>query len=63
LNIWGCDTDELAVKIARINLMLKYPKINFKPNIFNIDSLALNSIFSNKIQKDYFDLILTNPPR
>lgn len=62
LNIWGCDSDELAVRIARINLMLKYPNDDFLPNIFNIDSLALNSIFSNKIQNDFFDLIVTNPP-
>ena len=43
--------------------MLKYPNIDFQPNIFNEDSLILNSNFSNKIQNDYFDLIVTNPPR
>jgi len=54
-NIWGIDIDPIAVKIARINLFLRYSQ-EFRPNIFN-----LNALDSDDLPKA-FNLIATNPP-
>lgn len=64
LNIWGADLDEMAVKIARLNLMIKYKNINFEPNIFHTDSLLIEWwLFGQSLlQEDFFDIVLTNPP-
>ncbi len=64
LNIFGADLDWTAVKIARINLMIKYPNINFEPHIFHIDSLLKENDLFNKIilKEEFFDLVITNPP-
>ena len=56
-NIYGCDLDKTACLIAKINLILKYPKIKFRPNIFHCDFLL-----SKKFNTDFFDIIATNPP-
>lgn len=55
-NIFGCDLDNTACFIAKINLIIKYKNIKFRPNIFNCDFLLTNKI------KDKFDIIGTNPP-
>jgi len=61
--VWGFDIDEIAVRLARINLILKFPNIQFKPNIYHINFLILNS---NPLFKSdsipLFDIIATNPP-
>lgn len=57
LNIYWCDIDEVAIKIARINLMIKYSNFDFFPNIFHFDFLSKNIFDDTK-----FDLIITNPP-
>jgi type I restriction-modification system DNA methylase subunit len=61
--IWGFDIDEIAVRLARINLILKFPNIQFKPNIYHTNFLTLNS---NPLFKSdsipLFDIIATNPP-
>lgn len=64
LNIWGADLDEMAVKIARLNLMIKYKNINFEPNIFHTDSLLIEWwLFGQSLlQEDFFDIVSTNPP-
>lgn len=64
-NIRWSDFDEIAVKIARINLMIKYSSIDFIPNIYHIDSLKVdNWFFEKNILPDwFFDLVATNPPR
>jgi len=64
LNIWGADLDEMAVKIARLNLMIKYKNINFEPNIFHTDSLLIEWWLSGQslLQEDFFDIVWTNPP-
>ena len=56
--IYGFDNDHIAVKIARINLILKFKNKKFTPNIFEQDSLL------NKKEEflKSFDLIATNPP-
>jgi type I restriction-modification system DNA methylase subunit len=59
-NIFGFDIDNTAIRLARINLMLKYLDINFSPNIF-----VLNSIFDLHLKSENFnnfDIIATNPP-
>lgn len=58
-NIWGSDIDQIAVRIARINLIIKYSWYDFFPNIYCIDSLSKDSRI---LVDNYFDLILTNPP-
>jgi predicted RNA methylase len=63
-NIWGFDIDEMAVKIARLNLLLRFPDDNFIPNIYKkntlIDVNANNLFADNSIP--LFDAIVTNPP-
>jgi predicted RNA methylase len=54
-NIYGYDIDEIAVKIARINLMMFFKDKNFNPNIEKKDFLLSN--IENK-----FTFIATNPP-
>lgn len=65
-NIFGFDIDALAVKIAKTNLFLKYPNIDFNPNIYTLNSLLIktdsNEIFLENIFKKKFNLIATNPP-
>lgn len=63
-NIWGFDIDEMAVKIARLNLLLKFPNEEFSPNIFRKNTLTEVGI-SNLFADDtipLFDAIVTNPP-
>ena len=54
-NLYGYDTDEIACFIAKINLIIKFKNIKFRPKIFNTDFLK------DKTNKD-FDIIATNPP-
>lgn len=56
-NIYGCDLDDIAVFIAKINLIVKFKNIEFSPNIYNMDFLL-----NNEIPQNYFDIIATNPP-
>lgn len=65
-NIYGVDIDEIAVRIARINLLIEYKDKNFAPNIvckntlFDIGVYDLFNLNDKNI-KD-FDVIATNPP-
>ncbi|MBP7653653.1 N-6 DNA methylase, partial [Candidatus Dependentiae bacterium] len=66
-NIFGFDVDKTAVKLARINIMIKYSDIEFSPNIFCLNTaldINHNSTFFNNenICFENFDLIATNPP-
>lgn len=63
-NIWGFDLDEIAVRIARINLFLKYPKKDFAPNVYHKNTLLdlnENDLFAD-IVIPKFDIVATNPP-
>jgi type I restriction-modification system DNA methylase subunit len=61
-NIWGYDIDPLAVKIARINLYLKFPEKQFSPNIYTRNIIFHFTLGKKSgLEKD-FDLILGNPP-
>lgn len=65
-NIYGVDSDEIAVRIARLNILIKYKNQNFSPNIvckntlFEIGNYDLFSLNDENIQD--FDVIATNPP-
>ena len=54
-NLYGTDLNPLAVFIAKINLLIKYAKKDFIPNISCVDFLKDNN--SRK-----YDYIYTNPP-
>lgn len=63
-NIYGIDIDSIAVRIARINLIVAYKTTDFVPNIYNNNFLLdfnPDELHDNhKLGK--FDLIITNPP-
>ncbi|MCK5459642.1 N-6 DNA methylase, partial [Candidatus Parcubacteria bacterium] len=64
--IYGVDIDEIAVRIARINLLIKYKNRDFAPNIvckntlFEIGNYDLFSLNDENIRN--FDVVATNPP-
>lgn len=63
-NVWGFDVDETAVRLARINFLLKFPKLDFTPNIFCKNTLLIeesNNLFFNE-NIPLFDAVVTNPP-
>ncbi|MFH0854031.1 MAG: N-6 DNA methylase [bacterium] len=65
-NIYGVDVDEIAVRIARLNILIKYKDQVFSPNIvckntlFEIGNHDLFSLNDENIRN--FDVIATNPP-
>ncbi|MEA1962659.1 MAG: N-6 DNA methylase [Patescibacteria group bacterium] len=65
-NIYGIDIDEIAIRIARLNLLVKYKNKNFAPNIvckntlFEIGNYNLFNLNDENIRD--FDVIATNPP-
>jgi len=67
-NLWGADIDDIAIRLARINLLVKFRDVDFKPNIFCIDTLLdkesqdLFSTNSETLKNGSFDLVVTNPP-
>ncbi len=65
-NIYGLDIDEIAVRIARINLLVHYVEKDFCPNIFlknTLFDIGNYNLFNlaDKAIRD-FDVIATNPP-
>jgi type I restriction-modification system DNA methylase subunit len=61
-NIWGYDIDPIAVRIARINLILKFPEKAFSPNIYTRNIIFHFTLGKKSgLEKD-FDLVLGNPP-
>lgn len=66
-NVWGSDIDDIAVRIARINLIAKCGTLNdISPNIFCQNTLLDNKadLFSQRspVNENFFDLVITNPP-
>ncbi len=64
--LYGFDIDNIAVRIARLNILLVYRGEEFTPNIYKADMLrdvANGSLFceTNNL-KHSFQLIATNPP-
>ena len=65
-NLYGFDIDEIAVRITRLNLLLRYENTKKDLNIFKKNTLIESNrydLFNNQnlLQKN-FDLIITNPP-
>jgi tRNA1(Val) A37 N6-methylase TrmN6 len=65
-NIYGIDFDKIAVRIARLNILIKFKNKDFAPNIvckntlFDIGNYDLFSLNDEYIRD--FDVIATNPP-
>lgn len=61
--IYGIDSDPLAVFIAKINLLLKFSEFEFVPQIYLANFLR-NELFNtiNQNLPNKFDYIITNPP-
>ncbi|MDR2344480.1 MAG: N-6 DNA methylase [Planctomycetaceae bacterium] len=69
--LYGFDSDPIAVRLCRINLICKFPNRIFEPNIYCVDMLSDCSAdelcekanrIETKIPANYFDLVITNPP-
>jgi len=64
--LFGFDIDDMAVRIARMNLLIKFPDIDFNPHIYNKNTLTeignYNLFDNSNEQLENFDLIATNPP-
>lgn len=66
--LFGIDNDPTAVRIAKINLMLRFPDLVFEPNIFSANTLLDfdGDMLPNETNADvpfgFFDLVATNPP-
>lgn len=56
--LFGVDVDPIAVMIAKINLLLKYPTVEFEPQIYNVDFFDPK----NPVLEKRFDYVFTNPP-
>ena len=54
--IFGADINPIAVMLAKVNLLLKYPNYDFIPQIYCYDYL------NKKNMKNKYDYIITNPP-
>lgn len=62
--IYGMDNDINAVLIAKVNMLLKYRKVEFIPNIIHANFLNSGSLYDTDmmIYDKSFDYIATNPP-
>ncbi len=59
-SLHGCDIDGLAVRIARVNLMLRFPDEDFEPRIYRGDYMLDERFGRGSLGG--FDMIATNPP-
>ena len=62
--LYGFDRDPVAVMIAKVNLLLKYPDRVFVPQILCLDYLENGTAgtWQSGQQAKYYDYIATNPP-
>ena len=61
-NIWGYDIDPVAVRIARINLFLKFSDYVFIPNIYKKNIIFHYTLGDRSGIENDFDLVIGNPP-
>lgn len=60
--LYGVDNDDIAVMIAKANLIALHPDDNTYPQIYCEDFLEDSMFVQSKIQDLRFDYIYTNPP-
>jgi len=61
--LWGCDLDPVAVFLARINLLCRFPARDFSPRVFCCDYLEGSpGEAAVLLRKQRFRWIATNPP-
>lgn len=58
-NLIGFDIDPIAVELARLNVLMKFPEKDFSPSIYHANTLTdeLHQLYNHKV-----DAIATNPP-
>ena len=56
-NLYGYDIDKISVMLAKANLIIKFKKYDFYPNIECLDFLSKKNVCNKQ-----FDFIATNPP-
>ncbi len=61
-NIIGFDSDPIAVRIAKANLMARFPEIDFSPKIICTDALEMTAQKMHELIGSKPDIIVTNPP-
>lgn len=60
--IQGFDSDKIAVRIARLNLLMRFREYDFEPNIFFRDVLLTTGADPCLQDGERFEVIATNPP-
>ena len=61
--IFACDNDPIAVMIAKINLLLKFPNEVFEPQIVCCDFINDSyTSYSSYLSKRTYNYIISNPP-
>ena len=61
--LFGVDSDRIAVFVAKLNLLVKYSDIEFEPQIYCLDYLMGYSVIQpHPVFLKCFDYIATNPP-
>lgn len=60
--LFGVDNDEIAIMIAKANLIALYPNDSIYPQLFCEDYLEDTAFSSSKMVGRQFDYIFTNPP-
>ncbi len=64
--LYGVDTDGTALHVARISLMLKFPRLEFTPHLYCADALCEFATGARNCRTNrflgFFDFIATNPP-
>ena len=61
--LFGVDSDRIAVLISKVNLLLKYKDLEFIPQIYCFDFLMDCSVLhKHYVCENMFDYIATNPP-
>ena len=58
--LYGIDNDHIAVRIARVNLMMRFSDFVFEPHIFHANTLLDD--MNTRVPFSFFDLVVTNPP-
>ena len=64
MKIFGVDNDPIAVMLAKFNMLLKYPHIEFSPQIYHLDYLKTPKLYDayQEIIDKSVTYIATNPP-